>query len=86
MMGSQGGTQHPVPLGFKELASLWHKDSPRLLPAFRKAPLRPQEEEISRHLSLESRLPGLEYPRPCYWWWEKGEAIWQRLGGSGCGS
>jgi len=40
MMGRQGGTQHAVPLGFKELVSLWHKDSPRLLPAFRKAPRR----------------------------------------------
>lgn len=51
MMGSQGGTQHPVPLGFKELASLWHKDSPGLLPAFRKASPRP-EEKMSRHLPL----------------------------------
>lgn len=49
MMGSQGGTQHP--LWLQELTSLWHEDNPRLLPAFREAPLR-LGEETSRHLPL----------------------------------
>lgn len=49
MMGSQGGTQHP--LWLQELTSLWHEDNPRLLPEFREAPPRPGEE-TSRHLPL----------------------------------
>lgn len=63
MMGSQGGAQHPhTPHhGFKELASLWHEDSSRLLPAFKEA--RPRSgEETSDAFPLESVGVSLSLP------------------------